>query len=66
MDGEDTGTGGRQNTGMGVVIQGSGTGGSFIWVRDVVADPPHGTSPGKIPAQGCWADYGEATKAMEG
>ena len=59
MSGKDTGTGGRQPTGLGGVIQGSGAGGSSIQVRDVGADPPHGKVPGKFPAQGRQSDYRE-------
>ena len=49
MDDEDTGTGGYQLTGIGDIFQG-GTGGSFIMVRDVRADPLHRIGPEKFPA----------------
>ena len=64
--GEDTGMGGRQPTGLRDVLQGGGTGGSLILVRDVGADPPHMTVPQKLPEQGCQADYGEVAKATGG
>ena len=65
-DGKDSGRGGRQPTGLRDVLQGGGAGGSSIWVRDVGAEPPHGTGPGKFPAQVCQTDYGEAAKATGG
>ena len=64
MAGEDNGTGGRQTMGLGDFFQDSGAGGSFIRVRDVCADPLHGTGPGKFPAQGRQDNYGEAAKLM--
>ena len=66
MDDKDTGTGGRQPTGLGDVLQGGGTGGPSIWVRDVGDDPRHGKGPGKFPAQGLQADYGEAAEYIGG
>ena len=53
---KNSGTGGCQPTVIGDVLQGGGTGNIFIRVRDVGADPPHGTGPGKLLAQGCQAD----------
>ena len=41
-------------------------GGDFIWVGDVGSDPPHGTAPGKLLAQGRQVDNGEATKTTRG
>ena len=64
--GKDTGTGGCHPTGLGDVLQGGGVGGSFIWVRDVGADPSNGTVPVEIPEQGRQADYGEAAEAKGG
>ena len=51
--GEDSGTVGCQTKGLGDVLQGSGTDSASIWVREVGADPPHGTGPGKLPSRGC-------------
>ena len=62
--GEDNGTGGRQPMGLGDFFQDRGTGGYFIWVREVCADPLNGTGPGKFPAQGRQENYGEAAKFM--
>ena len=62
--GVDNGTGGRQSMGLGYCFQDSGAGGSFIRVRDVCADPLHGTGPGKFPAQGRQENYEETAKLM--
>ena len=43
---------GCQLKGPGDFFQGGGTGGADIRVRDVGADPPHGTGPGKFSTQG--------------
>ena len=48
-DSKYTGMGGRQPTGLGDVLQVSDTGGSYIWVREVGSDPPHGMGTGKFP-----------------
>ena len=58
--------GGHQPIGFRDVFQGGGASGSFVGVGDVAADHPHGTGPGKIPAQGKQADYGELEKAIWG
>ena len=55
-DGKDTGTGGRQPTAIYGVLQGSGTYGSPIWVRDVGDDPLHGQVPYNVPPHGCQAE----------
>ena len=64
--GKDSGTGGRQPTGLRYVFQGSSAGGNFIWVGDVGDEPLHGTGPGKLPAQGRQEDNGEASKDTGG
>ena len=48
-DGEDTGMGGCQTTGLRDVLQGDGAGGSSIQAGDVGYDLPHGKCPGKLP-----------------
>ena len=65
-DAEDIGTGGRQPTGLGGVLQCGGAGSSSIQVVDVGAELPHGKGPGDFPAQGRQADYGEAAEAKGG
>ena len=57
---------GRQPKGLGGIFQVGSAGGSFIQVRDVGAELPHGTGPGKLPAQGRQADNGDASKATGG
>ena len=64
--GENSGTGGHHPKGVGDFFQGGIEGGSIIWFRDVGADPPHGTGPGKFSAQGRQADYREAAKGTLG
>ena len=64
--GKYNGMGWRHHTGLGYVLQCGGAGISSIWIRDVGADPPHGTGPGKFSAQGRQADYREAAKATLG
>ena len=66
MAGKDSGAGGCQTKGIGDVLQGCGTGGAAIWVRDMGADPPHGTGPGKFPTQGRKADNRETAKETVG
>ena len=56
--GKDSGTRGRQPKGLGEVFKGVGSGGDFIWVGDVGAEPPHGMVPGKLPENGRQADNG--------
>ena len=58
--------GGNQPKGLGDVVQGGSAGGYFIWVRDVNADPPHRTGPGKLPAQGFQVGNAEADGATGG
>ena len=65
-DGKDTGTGGRQPTCLGVVLQGGGSGGSSIWVGCVAGDPLNSKGPGKFPAQGRQEYYGEVAEATGG
>ena len=60
------GTGGFQPKGLGGVLQGSGTGGAYIMVRYVGADPLHGMGPGKLPTGGCKVDNGDTTKETGG
>ena len=36
-----------------------GAGGTTVWVRDVVDDPPHGQGPGEFSSQSQQADYGK-------
>ena len=57
MDGKDTRTGESHPMGLRDFLQGGGAGGSYIQVRDVGDDSPHGTGPGKFPALGRQADY---------
>ena len=52
------GVGGVQHKGIWYVFQGGSSRGVAFWVGDVGADPPHGTDPGKFPAQGRVADHG--------
>ena len=40
--------------------------GAIIRVRDICAEPLHGTVPGKLPAHGCQADNEEADEATGG
>ena len=65
-DEEDTGTGGRQTTGIGDILQGSGAVGYYIRVWDLGADLSHGKVSGKFPAQVHQVDYREAAKATGG
>ena len=65
-DDKDTGTGGRQPTGLGDVFQGGGAGGTPIRVGDVGDDTPHGQGPGDFSSQSLQADYRETAKAMGG
>ena len=60
---KDSGMGGCHPKGLGGVFQGGSVVGSFIQVRDVVDEPPHGTGPGKLPAQGRQLDNGYASEA---
>ena len=64
--GENSGTGGHQPKGVGDFFQGGIEGGSIIWFRDVGADPPHGTGPGKFPAQGIQEDNREEAEMTGG
>ena len=63
---EDPGIGGCQPKGIGGIFQGGGTFGASFWVRDVGADPPHGTGPGKISTRGSKADNREKAEEMGG
>ena len=65
-DGKDTGTGGRQPTGLRDVLQVGGAGGSSIRVGDMGDDPLHGKCPMKFPALGPQKDYREAAKTTGG
>ena len=65
-NGKGTGSEGRQTTGLGDVLQGGGSDGSSVQVRDVVDDTPNGQGPGKFPTQGRQADYREADKVTRG
>ena len=66
MASEDSGTGGIQPKGIVDVFQGDSAGSYFIWVRDVGAEPPHGTGPRKLPAQVRQANNGDSAEAMGG
>ena len=66
MAGEDSGTGGRQTKGLGDVFKGVSAGGSFIRIRDVGDDPPHGTGHGDLLVQGFQVYNREAAEATEG
>ena len=55
-----------QTKGIGDLFQGGSAGGSSIWIRDVGADPTHGTGPGKHLEQIHQADNGEAAKETVG
>ena len=63
---KDTGTGGRLPTGLRDILQGCGTGGTTIWVRDAGDDSPHGQILGFFPAQSRHADYRETDEATCG
>ena len=58
--------GGRQTKGLRDVLQGDSIGSAVIRVGDVGADPPRGTSPGKLSEHVCQADNGEVDKATGG
>ena len=62
MDGKESGEQGCQPRVLGDVFQSGGKLSVYIWVRDVGADPPHGTGPGKISKWGCKEDNMETTK----
>ena len=47
-------------------FQGSGAGGTTIWVRDVGDNPLHGKIPGGLLAQSRQSDYRETAEAMGG
>ena len=64
--GKDTGTGGRQPTGLGFFSRGSDAGGTPIWDGDVGNGPPHGQGPGDFSAQSHKADFGDTAKATGG
>ena len=64
--GEDSGMGGCKPKAIRYVIQGGGTGRATILVGDLVADPPHGTGPGKLPIWGRKLDNGETAKDTGG
>ena len=66
MDDKDTGTGGRQPTGLGDVLQGGGTGVSSIRFEDVGNDPTHGKVPEKFLEKGHREDQYESSKATGG
>ena len=58
-----TGKGGRQYQGVGGVLKGSGTDGYAFGGKDVVDYPPNSPGYGRVPAQGCATDHGEAAPA---
>ena len=64
--GEDSGTEGCQPNGLGEVLQGGGKCGDAILVRDVGADPPHGTGHMKLPIWGLKADNGKKSEETGG
>ena len=45
---EDIGTGRSKHVGVGDILKGGGKGGSSLWVRYVVYDPPHGMGYAEI------------------
>ena len=51
-DGKDLGTVSCKHAGFGDIFQGGGTGGSFLWVRDMGDEPMHGPGPGYFPLYG--------------
>ena len=40
-----------KNAGVRNISQGGGSGGSYLWVRDVGDEPPHGPGPEEFPEQ---------------
>ena len=66
MADEDSGTGGGQPKDLRGVFQGGETGGADFRVRDVCAEPLHGTGPWKFSTWGCTADNGDTAKETGG
>ena len=63
MDGQDTGTGGRQPTVIRDIFQGGGAGGTTIRVGDMGDDTPRGQGPAEFSTHSCQADKGETAEA---
>ena len=51
-NGEDFGERGVGKEDGGYILCGSGVGRAFVWVRDVVSDPPDGEGPHGLPPPG--------------
>ena len=60
------GMGRINHAGVGSLIQGSDTGGSYLWEGDFGDKPPHGMGPRVLPEWICATDYGTSTTAASG
>ena len=56
---KNLGKGRGKSKGVGGIFQGSSSGVTNFWDKDVGDDPPHGPGPGGVPTQGSSTDHWE-------